>query len=487
MIKFSVSAPPKNQKGHFAIVTVDHKKILHPHLLPTLIKKMPAKSQTAFFKQNSPIHTESDAKYSFINIKGKTAEDYRLAFARFAQNLPSIDGKLYICIKNLTDKNCDASTVITAITEGISLAIYRFARHRKKNEFKVKTHINFVTDESLAPLKKALTRALNSCESINIARDFVNEAPNILNSETYAKQVQADVKKNLPGVKVKILGKQGLVKEKMGLFLAVNQGSNFAPQLVHLTYTPKKVTKKTRHIALVGKGLTFDTGGTNLKPSAFIAGMKFDMGGSATVYGAFRSAVKNDSPHKITCILGITDNAIGPKAMLPDAIYTARNGKTVEIGNTDAEGRLVLADCLDYVCDLKPDFIIDAATLTGACLVALGKEIAGLMSNHDDFCNQLIGHAQENDEKIWKLPIFDEHREAMRKSPVADLTNSGPDRFGGTSRAGAFLEEFIKNDIPWCHLDIAGIASSQKHLPYCAGSDASGLMVRTIASFLCSA
>ncbi|MCK5073973.1 MAG: leucyl aminopeptidase, partial [Bacteriovoracaceae bacterium] len=234
-------------------------------------------------------------------------------------------------------------------------------------------------------------------ESVNFGRDLVNEPPNHLNSETMAKQIEKDASK-LSGVKIKILDKAALKKEKMNLFLSVNAGSHYAPRLVHLTYTPKKATKKTKHLALVGKGLTFDTGGYSIKPSASMVNMKFDMAGAATAYAAFRAAVLCNAGIKISCILGLTDNAIGPEATMPDSIVTGRNGKTVEILNTDAEGRLVLADCLDYTCDQNPDAIIDVATLTGAVLVALGGEICGLMGNDQKLAKKLLDSAGAMDE-----------------------------------------------------------------------------------------
>ena len=267
------------------------------------------------------------------------------------------------------------------------------------------------------------------------------------------------------------------------MFLSVNNGSAHDARLVHLSYTPKKATKNTKHYALVGKGLTFDTGGYSLKPGGSMMGMKFDMGGSATVYGAFRAAVMNDAPYKLTCILGMTDNMVNELATVPDSIVKARNGMTVEILNTDAEGRLVLGDCLDYACDQKPDYIIDAATLTGACLVALGSEVCAVLGNDDKFIKSIKDSAEATSEYMWQLPIIQEWRDDM-KSHVADLKNIGTPMRAGTATAAAFLEYFIKNDISWAHLDIAGVCDSQAHLPYCPNKGGSGLIVRTLHHLL---
>ena len=206
---------------------------------------------------------------------------------------------------------------------------------------------------------------------------MVNEPPNVLNSVTYAQRVKQDCAK-IKNVRVKILGNAEIKREKMGMFASVNAGSAHHARLVHLTYTPPKAKG---HIALVGKGVTFDTGGYSLKPAQSIISMKYDMAGSATVYAAFKAAALLGAKCKISCFLGLTDNAINELATMPDSIVQARNGKSVEILNTDAEGRLVLGDVLSYACDQKPQVVIDAATLTGAVLVALGKEVCGVMGN----------------------------------------------------------------------------------------------------------
>lgn len=386
--------------------------------------------------------------------------------------------------------NCVSKVDLAAalIRESLNLSAYEFDKYLKeKKTTKIKEISLFINDKKVKrTIEKVMTEIDNLTESVNVARDFVNEAPNVLHSVEYAKRVEKDVKANLKGVKTKILGKADLIKEKMNLFLSVNAGSAHEPRLVHLTYTPKKVTKNTKHIALVGKGLTFDTGGYSLKPGGSMMGMKFDMGGSSTVYGAFRAAVLNGSPYKITCILGMTDNAVNEKATTPDSIVTGRSGTTVEILNTDAEGRLVLADCLDYACDLKPDTIIDAATLTGACLVALGTEVCGVLGTGDKTIKALLNSAKQSDEYMWQLPIIPEWRADM-KSNIADLKNIGSTRFAGTATAAAFLENFIKEGIEWAHLDIAGVCDSQKHLPYCPTKGGSGLIVRTLHRFLMNA
>lgn len=372
-------------------------------------------------------------------------------------------------------------------TEVAYMATYSYDEFKSKSEKQKLAEVVLFTKEKKGALARKFSaeieKATHVAESINLCRDLVNCPPNVLRSNVYAKRIQDDVKKNMKGVKVKVLGAPELKKRKAGCFLSVNAGSGFPPQLVHLTYTPKKVTKNTKHIALVGKGLVFDTGGYSLKPSGSMVNMKFDMAGSSTVYAAFRAAALTGAKYKVSCFLGITDNAVNEMATMPDAIVTASNGKTVEILNTDAEGRLVLADTLVYASEQEPDVIIDAATLTGACLVSVGHEVCAVMGNDQKLVDGLLKSASNTDERMWQLPIFDEYRKDM-KSNIADLKNIGGSRFAGTSKAAAFLEEFVGEGISWAHLDIAGIGDGQGHLPYCPSKGASGLVVRSLLNYI---
>ncbi len=410
-------------------------------------------------------------------------ESLRKEFAKLYKDASKYK-KVSIQFDSLVFKGKKEET-LEMLAETFEMTAYKYDQYlsdSKKPELKEVIIDSAEKKTSAKKFTKALETAQIKAESINICRDFVNEPPNVLRSTEYAKRVKADASK-IKGVKVKVLGKKELQKEKMNLFLSVNDGSAYEPQLVHLTYTPSKVTKKTKHIAFVGKGLVFDTGGYSLKPGGSMVNMKFDMAGSATVYGAFRAAAKLGLDVKITCLLGMTDNAVNSHATMPDAIVKARNGKTVEILNTDAEGRLVMADCLDYACDQKPDAIIDAATLTGACLIALGTEVCGVMANDQKLATSLLKSADNADEYMWQLPIIKEWEKDM-KGTISDLKNIGGSRWGGTAKAAAFLQEFVKDDIAWAHLDIAGVGDSQSHLPYCPSKGASGIIVRTLVDYL---
>jgi leucyl aminopeptidase len=422
-----------------------------------------------------------------LGERGKmSAEDLRKTVAKFIKGTKKhqtigIDVPGFNVVR-------DEVLASTLMAESLQMTDYAFEVYKSKKSESIEQtiYLSHIEKKNSARIEKALVSVRNITQSINIVKDFINEAPNVLHSEEYARRIEADVKKNLKSVKMKILNKAQIQKEKMNLFLSVNAGSAYEPRLVHLTYEPARMNSKTKHIALVGKGITFDTGGYCIKPGTSMAGMKYDMGGSATVYGAFRAAVLEKAPVKITCILAITDNAINSLATFPDAIVSGRNGKTVEILNTDAEGRLILADALDYACDQNPHCIVDAATLTGACLVALGNQVCAILGNDQKWITEILGAAKAQDEYMWQLPIINEWRQDI-KSKTADLRNIGTPMRAGTAIGAAFLEEFIKNDVKWAHLDVAGIVDSQSHLPYCPANGASGLIVRTLTHLLMNA
>ncbi|MBT7669168.1 MAG: leucyl aminopeptidase family protein, partial [Bdellovibrionales bacterium] len=463
-----------------------------PKEIQTLFKGVATHQQFTGEMGQSLSMTDSRGRHIIaigMGLRGKcTFEMLRKEGAKLYNALSSQAEKLSIDFDSFVIKNRRDDS-LAMLLEGIGMAAYRFNKYKAKAKPPLLTTIYIdsfnpkITKANINSMANTLERTQMIVAAISMTRDLVNEVPNVLNSVTFAKKVDEDIKSLKKGVKVKILDKKGVIKEKMGLFLAVNAGSSHEPRLVHLSYTPKKVTKNTKHIVLVGKGLTFDAGGYSLKPSASMMNMKFDMAGAATVYGAFRAAVQLGVNAKVSCILGMTDNVISNQATLPDSIIKSRNGKTVEILNTDAEGRLVLADLLDYASDLRPDSIIDAATLTGAILVALGGEVCGLFGNNDKLNKQLLSSANSVSEYLWQLPVIDEFCDEI-KSNIADLKNMGNSRFGGSGKAAAFLQQFVGNDIPWAHLDIAGIGDSQGHLPYCPKKGSSGLMVRTLVDYL---
>jgi leucyl aminopeptidase len=278
-------------------------------------------------------------------------------------------------------------------------------------------------------------------------------------------------------VKCTVYDKREITRMKMGGLLAVNRGSAEEPRFVVMEYAPRKAKK---HVALVGKGITFDSGGISIKPSEKMEEMKFDMCGAAAVIGIVDAVARLELPVKVTGIFAATDNLPSGSAYKPGEIITMMNGKTVEVVNTDAEGRMILGDALHYASQLKPDHILDYATLTGACVVALASEAAGLFTDDDELARKLIQSGERVGERLWRLPAWDEYKELIR-SEWADMKNSGG-RWGGAITAAVFLKEFV--DCPsWAHLDIAGTAYAESENAREARG-ASGAGVRVTVDFL---
>ena len=307
-------------------------------------------------------------------------------------------------------------------------------------------------------LRTAIKRAITLGQATTYARDLVNQAPNELYPETFAAQVKTRAAGS--AVKVSVLDEGGLARGAFGGHLTVGAGSARGPRLVTLRYTPDKAKK---HIAFVGKGITFDSGGLSLKPTASMKTMKCDMAGAAAVAAAVFAIAELGLPVEITAHLCLAENLIGPGACRPSDVITIRGGKNVELNNTDAEGRIVMADGLALASEKKPDLIVDIATLTGAAVAALGDRTAAFLSNDDDLRKTVKDVADAVGEPFWPFPLLEDIRPAL-DSPVADLLQSGPT---GVIFAGWFLAEFVgkgKNGqpIPWAHLDIAGPAFNDK-------------------------
>lgn len=371
----------------------------------------------------------------------------------------------------------------SAFAEGYALSVYKFEKYKKDgkpNEPVGPEKIVFVSKNKAmkSALDEALKDALIVAECVSVTRDWSNEPANYGTPEYYAKESQRLAK--VYGISCKVLGEKECKKEKMDLFLAVGQGSARENKLVVLDYHPKGASKT---IALVGKGVTFDSGGISIKPSMKMEDMKHDMTGAATMMGALLLAARRKVKNRIVVVLAFTENMPDGNALVPSSVVMTRAGKTVEIINTDAEGRLILADALDYAQDFKPDVIINAATLTGACGVALGKHCAGLMANDGNLAAELSRIGIELHERMWELPLYDEYFEDL-KSDYADMKNSANDPMGGTIRGGIFLKQFIRKGTPWAHLDIAYTSSNMGQIPYLPKKGASGMHVRTLARFV---
>ncbi|UVL57336.1 leucyl aminopeptidase [Pseudomonas sp. B21-035] len=301
-------------------------------------------------------------------------------------------------------------------------------------------------------VERAVKHAVAIANGMGFTRDLGNLPPNVCHPSYLAEQAKA-LGKEFKGLKVEVLDEKKIKDLGMGAFYAVGQGSDQPPRLIVLNYQGGKKSEKP--FVLVGKGITFDTGGISLKPGAGMDEMKYDMGGAASVFGTLRAVLELQLPINLVCLLACAENMPSGGATRPGDIVTTMSGQTVEILNTDAEGRLVLCDTLTYAERFKPQAVIDIATLTGACIVALGSHTSGLMGNNDDLVGQLLDAGKRADDRAWQLPLFDEYQEQL-DSPFADIANIGGPK-AGTITAGCFLSRFAKA-YNWAHLDIAGTA-----------------------------
>ncbi len=345
----------------------------------------------------------------------------------------------------------DPIAAAQALAEGLQLGAYAY-NEWKSSPASYDLRRVAVVGSTAAATRKAVDIGAAIAEGQALARTLVNEPGGTLTPPELATRVQAMAKES--GLKCKVMDKAAITRAKLGGVLGVNRGSTNPPRFVELTYTPKKANTAT--LAFVGKGITFDAGGLSIKTGQGMMTMKCDMGGAAAVIGAMSALKAAEVPVAVKAYLPMTDNMLGGDATRPGDVLRIRNGKTIEVLNTDAEGRLILADALSLASEAKPDAIIDLATLTGACMVALGPKIAGLMSNDDELAATVESAAARAGERVWRLPLPDDYRK-MVDSPVADMKNIGGPH-GGAITAGIILSEFVADGVSWAHLDIAGPA-----------------------------
>lgn len=386
--------------------------------------------------------------------------------------------------KHLTwffDRGQGDEKVFPAVVEGTLLSGYVFDKYKSENNGKptVETLTLAGTDLRLtATLSKALEMAKKVIPGVFLARDLVNEPASVSTPTYLAKHATQLLHGN--GLKGEVWGPTKMKAAKMAGVLAVARGSIEEPRFIKLVYKPTGKPKKK--IALVGKGLTFDSGGLSLKPPKSMETMKHDMSGGATVLGVMSVISQLKPPVQVTGYVPATENMPSGTAQKPGDIIRYRNGKTVEVLNTDAEGRLILADALIQAVQDKPDVIIDLATLTGACVIALGTQVAGLFSNNQELAEALMQCGKEVGEPLWLMPLVKEYKEDI-KSTVADIKNTGSGNAGAIA-AALFLQEFV-DGVPWAHLDIAGPAFAEKDSPYIP-KGGTGFGVRTLVRYLLS-
>ncbi len=372
--------------------------------------------------------------------------------------------------------NGEPATTAQAIAEGIELALHQDNRFKSDPDDKG-PQIEQVNLLGFGGQDAAIARARQVCAGVILARELVAAPANIVTPITLAETAEAIAREF--GLGLEVLEREDCEKLGMGAFLGVAQASDLPPKFIHLTYKPDGIPR--RKLAIIGKGLTFDSGGLNIKGAGSgIEMMKTDMGGAGATLGAAKAIAQLKPDVEVHFITAATENMISGHAMHPGDILTASNGKTIEINNTDAEGRLTLADALVFAEKLGVDAIVDLATLTGACVIALGDDIAGLWSTDDAIANQLIQAAELAGEKLWRMPMEEKYFEGM-KSLVADMKNTGP-RPGGSITAALFLKQFVK-ETAWAHLDIAGPVWADKENGY-NNAGATGYGVRTLVHWV---
>ena len=350
-------------------------------------------------------------------------------------------------------------------TLGVYIADYSFDKYKSEKKD------NKIQEVYVQANVDLVDKATKIAAAMNFARNLANEPAQFATPSELA-AIACDL-----GLETKVYDKEECEKMGMGAFLAVARGSAEEPKFIHMKYQVDNPKKK---IAIIGKGITFDSGGLDIKPPSSMLTMKDDMSAAACVLGVM-SIIREFHPQvEVHGIIAACENMPGCSAYKPGDILSAKNGKTIEVDNTDAEGRLTLADALCYACELGVDEVIDLATLTGACMVALGTYASGIMGNDEEFIKRLIDTAEKSGEKFWQLPLWDEYFESL-KSDIADMKNTGS-RWGGASTAGVFLQKFVK-DVKWAHIDIAGTAFLEKpQKEFIKGATGAG--VRTLLNYI---
>jgi leucyl aminopeptidase len=410
--------------------------------------------------------------------KGSNAEVVRRAAAtaaRRARDLGARSAAVYLGADGLSARARAQATV-----EGAVLGTYRFDRYLKEKSPKQLEALAVVEPEGRQ--RAAAGEGMRAGEiwatATCLTRDLVNEPANVVTPAYLARRAQEIARAGRLGLK--ILERADCAKLGMGAYIGVAQGSEEPPKFIHLSYTPRG--RARRRVAIIGKGITFDSGGLDLKPADGMYRMKDDMAGAATVLGLFSALPKLRLPVEVHGLIAATENMPSGTAQRPGDVVRAMNGLTIEIGNTDAEGRLTLADALAYaVKEIKPSEMIDLATLTGAIVIALGQSVSGVFASDEPLAGRVLGAAEAAGERMWRMPLHDEYKDGL-KSDIADLNNISSQRGGGAIVAGLFMRDFTDGK-PWAHLDIAGTAFSERELPL-GPKGGTGVGVRTLLAYL---
>jgi leucyl aminopeptidase len=432
---------------------------------------------------------------SFIAVAGlgekdrsleRQAEGMRRSIARVVREMGRV-GVRHLAVV-LPAESEAADRLAAAVVDGAVLTSYRFTEYSAQaRRFAAARQLKQVTllvaREQAAAVRDAAERAETVLRGVELVRELVNQPASRVTPRALVEEAER-IERASKRISLRVLDRAQASTEGFNAFLAVGRGSTEEPYVIHLTYTPRARagTPPRKKVFLVGKGITFDSGGLSLKPADYMEAMKIDMAGAAAVLGVFSILPKLLPEVEVHGVIGACENMPSGSAFRPGDILTAKNGKTIEVLNTDAEGRVTLADTLAYAAEHKPNAVVDLATLTGACMVALGDTYAGLWSTDEKLSQSLLAAAEKSGEGLALLPLPDEYQ-PMIESKVADVRNTATSRWGGAITAALFLREFT-GEVPWAHIDIAGPAHAEREwLPY-YGVGATGYGVRTLINFL---
>lgn len=466
-MKFTIKVgSPEKQRSNCLVLPVFDDRRLTPcgekidHELGSKFIKVIRQGQIFFFVPEKPSVAERYLLLGIGSAKQLTETTFKEILNKlFVALLESDITEVTLPIEDFVIPHRSTEWKIRQATQLLNESAYRFdtLKSTKKAPPNKLSHCAFIlsSKKSLPSAQRAIEEAVAISAGMDLMKNLANLPPNICTPTYLAEEAKRFAKKHAK-TSVAILEKKDLESLKMGALLAVAQGSIHPPKFITLSYRGGR--KSDKPIVLVGKGITFDTGGNSIKPSANMIGMKFDMSGAASVYGVFKAVEMLQLPIHLIGVIPACENMPGPYASRPDDVVTSMSGQTIEILNTDAEGRLILADALTYCERFHPAAVIDIATLTGACIIALGHHYSGLMGNDDKLKHHLLEAANQSSDLTWEMPLGEEYMQALQ-SETADFTNVAvrPDTGAGSLVAGCFLSKFTQK-YPWAHLDVAGTA-----------------------------
>ena len=488
-MRFSVAGGDGHDQGTDALVRLLRKDEKDEHLEKTLGGALASLRERKVFEGKEgqvsvlPMPEGGGPRFAILAGLGEetSPESVRCASALAAKRARAERlGSIAVSASSLVNEGLDARGAAQAVVEGAGLGLYRMDKY-KNADGEEKTEVSRAVlcggpGGNLSAMRRGVRYGRALCEGTNYARDLINTPSNEKRPPALADMARAMARRE--GLRCRVLDEKQMERMKMGALLSVSRGSSEPARMVVLEYRPQSA-RSQKPIAFVGKGVTFDTGGISIKPSGGLELMTTDMSGAAAVLGAMFAVARAKPRVPVVGVAGLVENMVDGDATRPGDIVRSMKGTTVEIHNTDAEGRLVLADALHYTREkYKPQCMIDLATLTGACMVALGQKVTGMYGTHDELLERVRDLGERTGDRVWHMPLFPEYGEAM-KGKIADMCNISGARWGGANTAAAFLQHFA-GETPWVHLDIAGPSHTSKAEPY-RPEGGTGVGVRILA------